>query len=219
MRRCTAIFCLLCGLCVVAAAAFRAADAVGPALEIPEDKPVGSIVGRFSTEDPDAGDTHTYNLVPGEGDTDNAAFAIDGDRLKTAAALDHAAKPLLSVRVRTTDQGGLWLEKAFQIAVLHVNRAPANITLTPVAALKRPVPAGTKVAAIRVLDPDADDAHVVEMAPKSGGPWGQDNASFAVRGDGLFAAAELARPVYHIRLRATDAGGLSVEQRYGVGLP
>lgn len=34
----------------------------------------------------------------------------------------------------------------------------------------------------------------------------------------LTAAAELKKAVYHIRLRATDRGGLAVEQGYGVGL-
>ena len=38
----------------------------------------GSTVAFLSTLDPDAGDTHTYLLVPGNGDADNSAFTIDG---------------------------------------------------------------------------------------------------------------------------------------------
>ena len=42
----------------------------------------GSAVAALSSTDPDAGDTHTYSLVSGDGDTDNSAFTIDGDQLK-----------------------------------------------------------------------------------------------------------------------------------------
>ncbi|WP_448600465.1 cadherin domain-containing protein, partial [Thermoleptolyngbya sp.] len=39
-----------------------------------ENVPVGTTVGTFSTTDPDTGDTHTYTLVSGTGDADNASF-------------------------------------------------------------------------------------------------------------------------------------------------
>ena len=38
----------------------------------------GDRVGTLTATDPDAGDTHTYALVAGDGDTGNAAFAIVG---------------------------------------------------------------------------------------------------------------------------------------------
>ena len=42
----------------------------------------GSAVATLSTADPDANGTHAYALVAGDGDADNNAFAIDGDKLK-----------------------------------------------------------------------------------------------------------------------------------------
>ena len=36
-------------------------------------------MGTLTATDPDAGDTHTYELVTGDGDTGNAAFAIVGE--------------------------------------------------------------------------------------------------------------------------------------------
>jgi hypothetical protein len=59
---------------------------------VPENVEIGTVVGVLTTEDPDTGDTHTYSLVAGDGDDDNAAFIIDGDQLRTAVELDFETK-------------------------------------------------------------------------------------------------------------------------------
>ncbi len=95
---------------------------------IPENQPVGTAVGNFSTTDPDVGNTFTYTLVSGIGSTDNASFAISGSTLQTAAVFDYEAKNTYSIRVRTTDQGGLWFEKTFIIGVLNVAEVVPTIS-------------------------------------------------------------------------------------------
>ncbi|MFN6103858.1 MAG: cadherin domain-containing protein, partial [Planctomycetaceae bacterium] len=102
------------------------------ASSIAENQASGTSVGTFSTNDPDAGDTFTYTLVSGTGSTDNASFTIDGSTLKTAASFDFETKSSYSIRVRTTDQGGLSYEKQFTIRVLNVNEAATQITLSNV---------------------------------------------------------------------------------------
>ena len=87
---------------------------------VPENEPAGTWVGTFSTTDPDAGDTFTYTLVTGTGSGDNASFSISGADLLTAAAFDHGIKSSYSIRVRSTDQGGLWIEQPFTITVTAV---------------------------------------------------------------------------------------------------
>ncbi|MEX2490004.1 MAG: hypothetical protein WD356_10820, partial [Pseudomonadales bacterium] len=47
--------------------------------DIDENSGTGAAVGTFSTTDEDGGDTFTYALVAGTGDTDNASFQINGD--------------------------------------------------------------------------------------------------------------------------------------------
>ena len=74
-------------------------------------------VGALSSTDPDAGNTFTYTLVAGTGDTDNAAFNISGSSLRISAMPDFEAKSSYSVRIRTTDQGGLTYDEAFTITV------------------------------------------------------------------------------------------------------
>jgi hypothetical protein len=55
-----------------------------------ENVAVGTVIGSFSSQDPDAGDSHTYSLVAGFGD--NGSFTIDGNQLKWAVSPDFEAK-------------------------------------------------------------------------------------------------------------------------------
>lgn len=91
------------------------------AATIAENNAVGAVVGTLSTTDVDAGDSFSYALVDGEGATDNAAFTIVGGRLEAAQAFDFETKNSYSIRVRTTDAGGLSTDGVFAISVTNVN--------------------------------------------------------------------------------------------------
>uniref|UniRef100_UPI003A96AD04 beta strand repeat-containing protein n=1 Tax=Pseudidiomarina aestuarii TaxID=624146 RepID=UPI003A96AD04 len=81
-----------------------------------------AVVGTLSTTDSDDVN-HTYTLVSGTGSTDNASFNISGTSLRAndASAISNGS---YSVRVRTTDAGGLNYEEAFSITV--VDDIPTN---------------------------------------------------------------------------------------------
>jgi hypothetical protein len=83
----------------------------------------GTIVGTLSTTDPNAGDTFNYSLVPGVGSTDNARFSIVGNSLRTNGPIDFEMTPTLSIRLRSSDQGGLFFEEPFLINVANLNDA------------------------------------------------------------------------------------------------
>ncbi len=57
-------------------------------------------VGGLSSTDVDSGDTFTYTLVSGTGDTDNASFNVSGANLVTAAVFNFEVKNSYSVRVQ-----------------------------------------------------------------------------------------------------------------------
>lgn len=119
----------------------------------------GSSVGTFSTIDPDEGDAFIYTLAAGEGDTGNASFAISGDTLQTVTAFVYGTQNSYSIRVRSTDTGGLYVEKQFTINVakagvhkadasnntitLHRGRAAAGETVTITAAGDRQAASGS----------------------------------------------------------------------------
>ena len=79
----------------------------------------GATVSNLSSTDPDAGDTFTYTLVSGIGSTDNASFSISGNQLKANSVFVFKTKSTYSIRLRTTDAGGLSYEKVFSISVLE----------------------------------------------------------------------------------------------------
>jgi methyl coenzyme M reductase gamma subunit len=177
---------------------------------VPENVEIGTVVGEFSTEDPDAGDTHEYSLAAGDGDDDNAAFVIDGNQLKTAVELDYETKNTYLVRVRSTDSGGLSVEQVFVISVLDVNESPTAVLLTP-SSVSQNMDVGDVIGQLTTIDPDAGDAHTYTLVEGDGDA---DNAWFDIDGSQLRLAAELdpAQTTYQIRVRSTDAGDLSVEQ-------
>ncbi len=94
------------------------------ATSLDENVPAGTVVGALSTTDSDLNDTFTYSLVSGAGSTDNAAFSIgtgvNAGKLLLNASPDYEAKTSYSIRVRTTDQGGLAFDKFFTINVVDL---------------------------------------------------------------------------------------------------
>ncbi|MCE2719647.1 MAG: hypothetical protein LW708_12645, partial [Anabaena sp. 49628_E55] len=90
-------------------------------ITIAENQALGTVVGNFTTTALDTGDTFTYSLVTGDGATDNSLFTITNNQLKTNFVFDFEAKNSYSIRVRTTDQGGLFFEKQLTIGVTDLN--------------------------------------------------------------------------------------------------
>jgi len=80
---------------------------------------VGTEVGTLSTTDPTPGDSFVYSLVDGPGGDHNGDFDISGDQLITARDLGgYVSGTTLSVRIRTTDAGGEFFEKAFGVRLV-----------------------------------------------------------------------------------------------------
>lgn len=95
-------------------------DMVLSGASIAEANSAGATIGSFIATDANTADNHTFTLVSGAGDTDNASFAIAGSALQAAAVFDYETKNSYSIRVRATDAGGLFFEKAFTITVTDV---------------------------------------------------------------------------------------------------
>jgi hypothetical protein len=116
---------------------------------IPAGQSIGTEIGTFSTVDPDTGETHTYQFVNGEGDTDNDQFEIVGDRLLTKAGFD-SNQGNYSIRVLTSDgNGGIYTESF----TLTQNQAPAiDSPSSPLTVSENT----TTVTTITATDPDND---------------------------------------------------------------
>jgi gliding motility-associated-like protein len=190
-------------------------DVAANANSVAENAASGTSVATMSATDVDAGDTFTYSLVAGTGDADNASFTIDGATLKTAGVFDFETKSSYSVRVRVTDAGGLTFEKVFTIGVTDVNEAPTALALSNTSVLENAA-SGTTVGTLAGTDADAGDTHTYTLVTGTGST---DNASFTITGTTLSTAAVFnfeAKNSYAVRVRVTDAGGLSFERAFTI---
>jgi hypothetical protein len=88
---------------------------------IDENVPTGTTIGTFSSSDPDSGNTFTYSLVSGTGSSGNSSFYIDGTSLKSNVVFDYETQSSYSIRVRSTDQGGLYVEKILTISITDIS--------------------------------------------------------------------------------------------------
>ncbi len=123
----------------------------------------GTTVGLLSTIDPDPNDSFSYGLVRGEGDTGNDLFTVTNAELQTAAIFDFETKSSYSIRVRSTDQGGLGTEKIFNITVSDVNEPPEPPHNIAPAEGAPDQPLTPVLAASAFTDPDTNAEHAASQ--------------------------------------------------------
>jgi len=141
----------------------------------PENESIGATVLNLSSTDQDVADTHTYTLVAGEGDTDNAYFGIIDNKVVIADTLNYElgttnntrSDSTYYFRVQTADGNGGTYEEAFTISTYDVNDAPHNLTFLNTN-IRDDKKAGDGLGKVRVLDEDLNvfdegDYHIFGM--------------------------------------------------------
>jgi hypothetical protein len=184
---------------------------------VAENQVIGTVVGNFSSTDPDTGNTFTYSLVTGNGATDNSLFTISGNQLRTNAVFDFETKNSYSVRVRTTDQGGLFFDKQLTIGVTDVNETPTNLTLSNSAVAENKV-LGTVVGNLTTTDPDTANTFTYSLVTGNGAT---DNSLFTITNNQLKTNSVFdfeTKNSYSIRVKTTDQGGLSFEKQLNIAV-
>jgi hypothetical protein len=87
-------------------------------LTIPEDSPIGTVVGTLSSNDPEKSyQTYTYSIVG----PDRTPFALGGPGATTVVVngtLDFEKTPVLDLVLRVIDSGGLFKEETFKINLI-----------------------------------------------------------------------------------------------------
>lgn len=101
-------------------------------LQLPENQPPDTLVGFFSTkdpDDPDSSDTYTYTL-----DTGQSYFTIRGDALYTDISFDYesagpdgTSPPKYPFIVRSKDPAGDPVTATFTVEITNVNEPPEGL--------------------------------------------------------------------------------------------
>ncbi|MEA5530490.1 cadherin domain-containing protein, partial [Dolichospermum sp. UHCC 0684] len=172
---------------------------------IAENSALNSLVGNFSSADPNALNTFTYSLVAGTGDSDNDLFTIQNNQLQTNAIFDYENNNIYTIRVRTTDQGNLSYDKPLTINITDVNETPTNITLSN-NTINENQPTGTTIGTLNTIDPDQGNTFTYRLINGAGAT---DNALFTIQNNQLQSNAIFdyeTKNSYSIRVRTIDQG-------------
>ncbi len=180
-------------------------------IKVNEGAATNTMVGNLSTTDPNPGNSHSYSMINSAG----GRFKIVGSQVlvDNGALLDHEASPFHTIRVRTTDQGGLWYEKDFFIIVNDVNDPPV-ITSNPWFNI-----AENAMAFLAIVCTDVDLPAQTVTFSLSGGA---DQNKFSITSGGvlsLITPPDYENPtdanadnVYLVQVTASDgAGGTAVQ--------
>ena len=178
-----------------------------------ENEPIGTLVGRLTSTDPNRGETFSYSLVSGVGDTGNAMFMIVGDQVFTNSFIDFEQNQSFDIRIASTDSTGLVYEESISISVINVNEDPLFIDLFP-NNVDENAPNGQLVGTLRTFDTDflTDFFFTYELVTGLGD---EDNSTFAILGNTVVVSGPIdfeTKNVLSIRVRTTDGGGLFTEQ-------
>ncbi|MFZ9448362.1 MAG: type I secretion C-terminal target domain-containing protein [Alphaproteobacteria bacterium] len=165
----------------------------------------GGTVGTLSVVDPDAGDTHSWSV-------DDARFEVSGGvlKLKAGTSLDREGEASVDIKVTVADATGASRAETMSITVSNVNEAPKSISLSSSSVLENV--AGAVVGTFGAADPDAGDTHSFSVL---------NDARFEVAGGELRLKAGVsldyeAAQSLSLKVRATDAAGLTVDQNVTV---
>ena len=137
------------------------------AVDLFENRPAGALAGTLSSTSLDPNATFTYSLVGGSGDTDNALFDIAGNLVKTKTSLSFIQKSIYSIRVRSTTQYGLTLDKQFSITLIDVNEAP---TLGTIVNLTQCNTTAKQTIALTGISPGPESAQATMLSISSDKP-------------------------------------------------
>lgn len=191
----------------------EAPDGLDPdSATVAENAAAGTLVATLSTTDPDSGETFSYELA----DDADGRFVLVGNVLRVAADADlnYEDASEHDITLRVTDSGGNELEKTITVAVTDANDAPEDILLT--SALAPELAADdTVVGTLQGVDQDGG-VLAYTLLDDAGG-------RFKLVGNQILVAAgillDFEQAASHdIVVKATDAGGLSVETTLTIGV-
>ena len=96
-------------------------------LQIPENQPAGSMVGKLTADDLDSNSTLTFTLV--EGAKQNHRFSLEANgSLHTATVFDFESNSSYEIRVKVRDQFNSWMKQDFSVSILDVAEQSDPIT-------------------------------------------------------------------------------------------
>ena len=180
---------------------------------ISENAGLNSQVASFFGQDNDIGETFTYQLVNGAGDTDNGKFSISGNGLLLQSSLDFEMQASLEIRVRATDSKNGFIEKMFALSVSNGADGPTDIILSHTDFDENRL-VGALVTDLETVDQDENDSFTYSLVDDAGGAFSiQANQLVS---EEVFNFEETSN--YLLIIRTTDGSGLSFDKTINIAI-
>jgi hypothetical protein len=164
----------------------------------------GSTIGKLSTTDPDAGNSHSYTV------SDSRFEVVNGElKLMAGKSLDYETESSVQVQVTTKDQGGLSYSENFTISVNDANDPPTEISISNVTIPENEP--GIGIGSLMTVDPNPGDTFTYTVS----------DGRFEVVGDLLKLKDGVsldfdASPSVVVTVTSTDKGGLSFSTEFTI---
>jgi hypothetical protein len=169
----------------------------------------GAVVGKLSTVDPDAGNTHSYTV------SDNRFEVVNGElKLIAGKSLDYETESSVKLNITTKDQGGLSYTESFTVKVNDVNEAPPNSAPTDIklsAGVVTENVEGAVIGTLSTVDPNVGDTHT----------YGISDDRFEIVGNQLQLRSDVSlnfeeESSFAVTVTTTDKGGLSYSEDFAI---
>ncbi|WP_262028815.1 cadherin domain-containing protein [Microvirga sp. Mcv34] len=200
------------------------------ALSVAENPQDGTIIGRLGVDGSAQNEAFTFTLASSLSDRFEIKDVTENNRtysvlvVKTGGRLfDFETVDLnhfdISISATSTATGGTVVPgKSFQISVTNINEAPTDLTLGGIVAptVAENAAAGTEVASLMALDPDANETFSFSLTDNAGGRFKIIDNKLVVA-DGAKLDFETASSL-QVKVKVTDSGGLSFEKTLSIGV-
>ena len=165
----------------------------------------GTLVGFLSADDPDSGDSHTFEIITGQSGPGAGNFEIVGDALvvSAGATLDFETRTSISLAIRVTDDGGLWTQKSFTINLSNV--AISDVAMSAGGSITENAGANTFVARFEAFEQAVSQQAAFTLIDDANGLFVLDGNTLRVAA-GADIDYETATS-HTVRIAASDGGG------------
>ena len=161
---------------------------------ISENSPAGTLIGTFTSIDPDDGGTPTDLYIYSSSGSDATNFNITNNELFSRTAnFDFETKATYDITITSNDRVRGSFMKDFTINVTDSNDPPTDIALSS-NVVRRDAPIGTVIGNFSATDQDNSDSHTFSLT----------SDIFQIVGDTLKTKALLQQDIYSISVTADD---------------
>ena len=177
---------------------------------VTENASAGTLIGTLTASDPDAGDTHSFEIIAQGLGWSN--FEIVGDQLRLAsgADIDFEANQSFQLTIRVTDQDNAFFDQSLTVQV--DNQAITDIALTSGGSVEESAFGGTSVATFAAFESGTQETAQLSLINNAGGLFVLDgNVLRVANGATLDYETETSHVV---RIRATDGTGPAHEENF-----